>query len=62
MAAFKAQQDAGSRTPVLDVVVDEERGANALVFPSWAFTSNSILIGRSADGAGAGIVWSQFGE
>lgn len=62
VAAFRAQQDAGSRTPLLDVLVDEERGANALVFPTRAFTSNSILIGRSADGAGVGIVWSQFGD
>ncbi|MFI6156106.1 hypothetical protein ACIBCA_25860 [Kitasatospora sp. NPDC051170] len=62
VAQFKAQQDAGSRTPVLDVVVDPDSGANALVFPTWASTSSSILVGKDASGAGVGIIWSCFGE
>ncbi|KDN81138.1 hypothetical protein [Kitasatospora cheerisanensis] len=62
VAELRAQQEAGSRTPVLDVLVDPATGANALVFPTWAFTSNSILIGRDAAGAGVGILWSHFGE
>lgn len=60
VAAFKAQEEAGSRTPVLDVVVDPASGANTLVFPTWDFTANSILVGRDADGTGVGIFWSNF--
>ncbi|MFD8597988.1 hypothetical protein ACFV1L_23570 [Kitasatospora sp. NPDC059646] len=62
VAELRAQEAGGSRTPVLDVLVDPATGANALVFPTWAFTSKSILIGRDADGAGVGILWSHFGE
>jgi hypothetical protein len=60
VAEFEAQQEAGSRTPVLDVVVDPASGANALVFPTSDFTSNSILVGRDERGAGLGIFWSNF--
>ncbi|MFJ5034980.1 hypothetical protein ACIQB5_44650 [Streptomyces sp. NPDC088560] len=60
VAEFEAQQDAGSRTPVLDVVVDPASGANALVFPTCDFTSNSILVGRDESGTGIGIFWSNF--
>ncbi|MFB7907694.1 hypothetical protein ACFC1T_14780 [Kitasatospora sp. NPDC056076] len=59
-AAFEAQQEAGSRTPLLDVLVDPASGANALVFPTCDFTANSILVGRDASGAGVGIFWSNF--
>lgn len=60
VAQFQAQQQAGSRTPVLDVTVDPATGANALVFPTCQFTSNSILVGRDGNGAGVGILWSGF--
>lgn len=60
VAGFDAQQQAGSRTPVLDVVVDPASGANALVFPTCDFTANSILVGRDGSGAGVGIFWSNF--
>ncbi|MFD5466967.1 hypothetical protein ACFWIQ_29685 [Kitasatospora sp. NPDC127059] len=60
VAEFAAQQEAGSRTPVLDVVVDPESGANSLVFPTCDFTANSILVGRDGSGAGVGIFWSNF--
>ncbi|MFI9273357.1 hypothetical protein ACIGXM_21950 [Kitasatospora sp. NPDC052896] len=60
VAEFEAQQEAGSRTPVLDVVVDPASGANALVFPTCDFTSNSILVGRDGSGRGIGIFWSHF--
>ncbi|MFE7526842.1 hypothetical protein ACFU7Y_14080 [Kitasatospora sp. NPDC057542] len=60
VAEFEAQQEAGSRTPVLDVVVDPASGANALVFPTCDFTSNSILVGRDEHGTGIGIFWSNF--
>ncbi|WP_030244761.1 hypothetical protein [Streptomyces sp. NRRL S-350] len=60
VAEFRAQQESGSRTPVLDVVVDPAGGANALVFPTWDFTANSILVGRDGHGTGVGIIWSDF--
>ncbi|MFG2916874.1 hypothetical protein ACGF0D_28805 [Kitasatospora sp. NPDC048298] len=60
VAEFRAQQESGSRTPVLDVVVDPASGANALVFPTRYATANSILVGRDENGAGVGIFWSNF--
>ncbi|WP_101379709.1 MULTISPECIES: hypothetical protein [Kitasatospora] len=60
VAQFEAQQEAGSRTPVLDVVVDPANEANALVFPTCQFNSDSILVGRDESGAGVGIFWSDF--
>ncbi|MGW2253220.1 hypothetical protein ACWCXH_23925 [Kitasatospora sp. NPDC001660] len=60
VAEFAAQQASGSRTPVIDAVVDPASGANALVFPTRDFTANSILVGRDAHGAGVGIFWSNF--
>ncbi|MER7582584.1 hypothetical protein [Kitasatospora sp. NPDC097691] len=60
VAQFAAQQESGSRTPVIDVVVDPVGGANALVFPTCDFTSNSILVGRDEHGTGVGIFWSNF--
>ncbi|MEU6238926.1 hypothetical protein [Kitasatospora sp. NPDC047058] len=60
VAEFRAQRESGSRTPVLDVVVDPASGANALVFPTRCFTSNSILVGRDEGGTGVGIFWSNF--
>ncbi|MEU9042403.1 MULTISPECIES: hypothetical protein [unclassified Kitasatospora] len=60
VAEFRAQQESGSRTPVLDVVVDPDCGANSLVFPTSCFTSNSILVGQDESGAGVGIFWSNF--
>ncbi|MQS16778.1 hypothetical protein F7Q99_32470 [Streptomyces kaniharaensis] len=60
VAEFEAQQEAGSRTPLLDVVVDPASGANALVFPTCDFTASSILVGRDDNGTGVGIFWSNF--
>ncbi|MEW1914652.1 hypothetical protein AB0442_40825 [Kitasatospora sp. NPDC085895] len=60
VAEFQAQQKSGSRSPVLDIVVDPASGANSLVFPTCDFTSNSILVGRDENGAGVGIFWSNF--
>ncbi|MFG2907616.1 hypothetical protein ACGF13_21450 [Kitasatospora sp. NPDC048286] len=60
MAEFRAQQESGSRTPVLDVVVDPASGANALVFLTRYATANSILVGRDENGAGVGIFCSNF--
>ncbi|MFJ7247052.1 hypothetical protein ACIQWA_20740 [Kitasatospora sp. NPDC098652] len=59
-AEFEAQRAAGSRSPVLDVLVDPASSANALVFPTCDFTSGSILVGRDASGAGVGIIWCHF--
>ncbi|GAA1959280.1 hypothetical protein [Kitasatospora viridis] len=59
-AEFAAQRAAGSQAPLLDVVVDPSNGANTLVFPTVDTMSTSILVGRDEDGAGIGIVWSDF--
>jgi hypothetical protein len=60
VSEFQAQQEAGCRTPMLDVVVDPASGANALVFPTCDFTANSILVGRDGSGTGVGILWCHF--
>jgi hypothetical protein len=59
-AEFAAQRAAGSRTPLLDVVVNPTNGANALVFPTIDHNSNSILVGHDESGTGVGIIWSGF--
>lgn len=59
-AEFAAQAAAGSRTPLLDMVVNPSNGANTFVFPTTDTNSNSILIGRDESGTGVGIIWSDF--
>ncbi|GAA1264992.1 hypothetical protein GCM10009665_62880 [Kitasatospora nipponensis] len=60
LAELRAQEASGVAHPVLSVVFDPESGANALIFPTCADVSSTILVGRDEAGEGVCVVWADF--